>query len=119
MTHAGLLLSKAMMRPSLFLSPSSSGPALDRAEARPAGAILGEANHAQTTVSTGMKTFLLPMPLIGLFAGTRALLGVGVGLLLADRLSEKKRRKAGRMLLALGALSTIPLAVSIFARRKS
>lgn len=65
-----------------------------------------------------MKTFLLPMPLIGLFAGTRALLGAGVGLLLADRLSERRRKETGRALLAIGVLSTIPLAFAMFARRK-
>jgi hypothetical protein len=62
--------------------------------------------------------FLLPMPLIGLMAGTRALLGVGIGLLLAPRLGERRRRTTGRALIALGLLSTVPLAMAMFSRRR-
>lgn len=65
-----------------------------------------------------MRAFLLPMPLIGLFAGTRALLGVGIGLLLAPLLSERRRRSTGRGLIALGAISTVPLAIAMFSRRR-
>ena len=49
-----------------------------------------------------------------LVAVTRGMLGAGIGLLLADRLGDKKQR-IGRALLAIGVLSTIPLAMHIFA----
>ena len=53
------------------------------------------------------------LPEIGLIAGTRAALGAGIGLLLADRLNDEQRRAVGWTLLAVGALSTIPLFVKV------
>ena len=49
------------------------------------------------------------IPEIMLVAGTRVALGVGVGLLLSDRLNEDQRKAAGWALLAVGVLSTIPI----------
>lgn len=49
------------------------------------------------------------LPTIGLIAGTRVALGVGLGLLVADRLTPERREACGWTLLAVGALSTIPL----------
>ena len=44
-----------------------------------------------------MRELHLPLPELGLIAGTRAALGFGLGLLLADRFSdEHARRSAGR-----------------------
>jgi hypothetical protein len=65
-----------------------------------------------------MKETSLSLPDIFLIAGTRVALGAGVGLLLARRLSESARKGAGAALLAVGALSTIPLALNVFGRRK-
>jgi hypothetical protein len=53
------------------------------------------------------------LPEIGLIAGTRAALGAGIGLLLADRLNDDQRRAVGWTLFAVGALSTIPLFVNV------
>jgi hypothetical protein len=53
------------------------------------------------------------LPEIGLIAGTRAALGAGVGLLLADRLNKDQRRAVGWTLFAVGALSTIPLVANL------
>lgn len=53
------------------------------------------------------------LPEIGLIAGTRVALGAGIGLLLADRLNDDQRRAAGWTLLAVGALTTIPLAADV------
>ncbi len=52
----------------------------------------------------------LALPYIGLIAGTRVALGAGIGLLVSRRLGEQARRRVGLALVALGALSTIPLA---------
>ena len=65
-----------------------------------------------------MKETTLSLPDIILVAGTRVALGIGVGLLLARRLSESARKGAGAALLAVGALSTIPLALNVIAGRK-
>jgi hypothetical protein len=65
-----------------------------------------------------MKKVELPIPELGLIAATRGMLGAGVGLLLAGRLSERKRTVVGRILVAVGALSTIPLAIDVMTRRR-
>lgn len=53
------------------------------------------------------------LPEIGLIAGTRAAFGAGIGLLLADRLPDDQRRAVGWTLLAVGALTTLPLIAQI------
>jgi len=50
---------------------------------------------------------------MALIAGTRALVGAGLGLLLADRLSPEQRKAVGWTLFGVGALSTIPLAFEV------
>jgi hypothetical protein len=61
----------------------------------------------------------LRLPELALIAGTRGMLGAGIGLLAAGRLDERQRRIVGRTLLAIGALSTVPLAMLVFKRRKT
>jgi hypothetical protein len=46
------------------------------------------------------------------------MLGVGIGLLAAGRISERSRRTVGRSLLAVGALSTIPLVLDVLSKRR-
>jgi len=52
-----------------------------------------------------------------LIAGTRVALGVGIGLLLSDRLNQDQRRAAGLTLLAVGAATTVPLAISVIGKK--
>lgn len=66
-----------------------------------------------------MKTRQVTLPLIGLVAGTRVLIGVGLGLLLAGLLPPQRRRAIGWTLLTVGGLSTVPLAAAILSRRPS
>ena len=63
-----------------------------------------------------MKRRMITLPELGLIAGTRALLGAGIGLLVADRLDRNVRRAVGWTLFAVGALSTIPLATLVVFR---
>ena len=58
------------------------------------------------------------LPELALLAGTRGALGAGVGLLLSDRLSEEQRKNIGWTLVAVGVLTTIPLAAMLFGRRR-
>jgi hypothetical protein len=60
-----------------------------------------------------MRETRLSLPELGLVAGTRAVLGVGLGLLLADRLSADQRKAAGWALFLVGAATTIPLALEV------
>jgi hypothetical protein len=63
-----------------------------------------------------------PMKITGpelvLIAGTRGLLGVGIGLLLAGKMSGEQRRAVGRTLMAIGAATTLPLALQVFRRKE-
>jgi hypothetical protein len=52
-----------------------------------------------------------------LIAGTRVALGVGIGLLLSDRLNRDQRRAAGLALLGVGAATTIPLAIGVIGKK--
>jgi hypothetical protein len=59
----------------------------------------------------------LTIPEIMLIAGTRAALGLGVGLLISDRLTKDQRKGAGWALVAVGILSTIPIVTGVLAKR--
>ena len=63
-----------------------------------------------------MKLVLSP-PLLGFVIGTRVALAFGLGLLLADRIPDRRRRAVGLALVAIGAVTTIPAAMSVFGRR--
>lgn len=63
-----------------------------------------------------MKEPTLTIPEIMLIGGTRVALGVGLGLLLADKLSRDAKKGAGWALIAVGALSTIPLAIDVLSK---
>jgi hypothetical protein len=65
-----------------------------------------------------MKKAELTLPEIALVAGTRAMLGAGAGLLLADRLNDDQRKAVGWTLLTVGAISTIPLLIEVLSKRR-
>ena len=54
---------------------------------------------------------------LGVLAGTRGLLGVGLGLLLAGKLSPERRRAIGWTLATAGVFSTLPLAIMVASNR--
>ena len=58
-----------------------------------------------------MKKQVVTIPEIGLIAATRAMLGAGVALLLSDKLAPEQRRAIGWTLVAVGALTTLPVAL--------
>jgi len=65
-----------------------------------------------------VKKRKLTLSEIALIASTRGMLGAGIGLLLAGKLSKDKRRAAGWTLVAVGAVTTIPLMMSVFGDQK-
>jgi hypothetical protein len=65
-----------------------------------------------------MKTRELTVPEIGLIASTRAMLGAGLGLLLAGKLTDEQRRAIGGTLLAVGIITTIPLVMNVLCHRE-
>jgi hypothetical protein len=60
-----------------------------------------------------MRQRTITLPELALIAGTRVAFGIGLGLLVSERLNDDTRRGAGWALVAVGALSTIPLAVGV------
>jgi hypothetical protein len=60
----------------------------------------------------------LPLPAFAWIIGTRVALGVGIGLLLSERVAAERRRSIGTALMALGAATTIPAAAMIFGQRQ-
>ena len=65
-----------------------------------------------------MKKFSMSLPQLIFVAATRGALGVGIGLLAANRIRRHRRRVVGSTLAIVGALTTIPVAIAIF-RSKS
>ncbi len=63
-----------------------------------------------------MRTTTLTFPELILIAATRGMLGAGLALLLAKRLSEEQRETAGVILTAIGLLTTVPLALEAFGK---
>jgi hypothetical protein len=66
-----------------------------------------------------MREEVLTIPEIILIAGTRVALGVGIGLLLADKFTDHARKGAGWALVAVGALSTVPIAMNVLGKSES
>ena len=56
-----------------------------------------------------MKETHLTLPDVGLIAATRGMLGAGIALLLADKISQHNRKTIGWPLVAIGVISTVPL----------
>ena len=65
-----------------------------------------------------MREVRLPVAQLGLIAVTRVLLGVGIGLLVARRLGRSAQRRVGGSLVAIGAVSTVPLALDVLSRSR-
>jgi hypothetical protein len=65
-----------------------------------------------------MRERRVTLPELALVAGTRVVLGAGLGLLLAGRLNDDQRRAAGWALLVVGALSTVPLGIEVLGKRE-
>ena len=60
-----------------------------------------------------MKRLELDLPIFGFVVVTRVALGVGLGLLLASRIPEDRRRTVGLALVGIGAATTIPALLAV------
>ena len=63
-----------------------------------------------------MRQVRMTLPELALLVGTRAALATGLGLLLADCLPEGQRKAVGWTLIAVGAVTTIPLAFEVLGK---
>jgi hypothetical protein len=60
-----------------------------------------------------MKNVMLELPTFAFVVSTRAALGLGIGLLVAERLPTERRRALGAAMVAIGAATTIPAALAV------
>jgi len=70
-------------------------------------------------MENSVRTTTISFPELFLIGGTRAIMGCGLGLLLADRLDSTQRKAIGWTLFSVGAVSTIPLALEVLSGRKA
>ena len=61
-----------------------------------------------------MKKHVVTIPEVGLIALTRAMLGAGIAFLVCDKLTPEHRRAVGWTLVAVGVVTTVPLALEVF-----
>ena len=64
-----------------------------------------------------MKKLTLNLPTFGFVVGTRAMLGVGIGLLLSDHLPADRRRQIALTLISIGAVTTVPALIAVLRGR--
>jgi hypothetical protein len=64
-----------------------------------------------------MSIVLRPSVLL-FVVGTRVALAFGVGLLVAGRIPEERRRSIALALIAFGAATTVPAAMAVFGRHR-
>jgi len=79
--------------------------------------VIGSPGIVQRNIA--MRETRISLPELGLVAGTRALFGAGIGLLLADHMSEDRRKVVGWTLVLVGAATTIPLAIDVLGKSRS
>ena len=65
-----------------------------------------------------MKSSEMTLPELALLAGTRGMLGAGVALLVSSKLNNDQRKAVGWTLFLIGLISTIPLAIDVFSKRR-
>ena len=65
-----------------------------------------------------MKIQKVTLPDLALIAGTRGMLGAGIGLLVSGKLNKDQRKAAGWALVAVGAITTIPLMMNLLGNHK-
>jgi hypothetical protein len=63
-----------------------------------------------------VKEIQLSRPELAFIIATRAMLGAGIALFLADRLTVERRKAVGATLAVVGLITTIPAAWAIFGK---
>lgn len=66
-----------------------------------------------------MKRVPVSMPELAIVSGTRAALGLGVGLLVADAIGKERRKGLGWALVGVGLITTIPILMALMSAEKS
>jgi hypothetical protein len=72
-----------------------------------------------SAIRTFMKEVHLTRPELAFIVATRVMIGAGIALLLADRISGEQRKAIGSTLALVGLVTTIPAVYAIFCKRES
>jgi hypothetical protein len=65
-----------------------------------------------------MKSTEITLPELALIAGTRGMLGAGAALLISSKLNSDQRKAVGWTLFLIGLISSVPLAITVFSKRR-
>jgi len=65
------------------------------------------------------KTRSVTIPELAVIAATRGAIGLGAGLLLADKLKRERRKVLGWSLFLSGLASTVPIAMHVFGGKQT
>jgi hypothetical protein len=65
-----------------------------------------------------MRSFEITLPELAFVAATRGMVGLGIGFLLSEHLKPETRKAVGWTLFAIGGLSTVPIAATLFHHRQ-
>jgi len=65
-----------------------------------------------------MRETTVTLPILGLIAVTRGMLGAGLALLVGDRLSQKQKKEAGWTLFLAGTVTTVPLLMEVLGKSR-
>jgi len=65
------------------------------------------------------KTRSVTIPELAVIAATRGAIGLGAGLLLADKLTRERRKVLGWSLFLSGLASTVPIAMHVFGEKQT
>ena len=72
--------------------------------------------HVRSMAQLSLNKFSENLPVSGTIGLTQTATGLGLGLLIADKLSGKTRRRTGGILLIVGALALAPVIAGIITR---
>ena len=65
-----------------------------------------------------MRRFDVSVPELAFVAATRGMAGAGIGLLASGLLNPEARKAVGWTLVAIGLLTTLPIAATVFGRAR-
>jgi hypothetical protein len=65
-----------------------------------------------------MRDKVVSLADLALISSTRGMIGFGLGLLLANKLTKLQRRTLGMTLFLTGAISTIPILIKVFRQQE-
>jgi hypothetical protein len=101
-----------MMGVQIFILQSTAGAAISLCIKQVSAEVYGDRGYKMIETRLTIADIIL-------IAGTRVVLGAGIGLLISTRLNNDQRKAAGLALTLVGGLTTIPLAMGVIGRQRS